>query len=64
MNRCYEPDRELKSEDPIICNRCVHKREGVSCDAFPEGIPMYILRNGEHFISVPGDSGIIFEAKR
>ena len=45
MKRCYEPDREFAEiEDPIICNRCVHKRAGITCDAFPEGIPMTVLR--------------------
>lgn len=64
MNRCYEPDREyVEHDDPIICNRCVHKRNGVTCDAFPDGIPMKILRSGEHFESVPGDRGIVFEER-
>lgn len=30
MKRCYEPDREFTEiEEPIICNRCVHKREAL-----------------------------------
>lgn len=64
MRRCYEPDRELDPNiDMIICNSCVHKRNGITCDAFPNGIPEYILRNGEHFSSVPGDSGITYKPK-
>ena len=63
MIRCYEPDRELEVIDPIICNRCVHKQPGVKCAAFPNGIPMEILRSGEHFTSVPGDNGIVFKEK-
>ena len=61
MKRCYEPDRELEPEmHSIICNTCLHKRTGITCDAFPEGIPEYILRNNEHFTSVPGDNGIVY----
>lgn len=64
MNHCYEPDREL---DPkvkgIICNTCVHKQSGITCAAFPDGIPQYILRNGEHYLPVPGDHGITYTPK-
>lgn len=61
MRHCYEPDRE--TIDPIICNRCKHKRSGITCDAFPNGIPKEILRSGEHFLPVSGDNGIVFEEK-
>lgn len=65
MKRCYEPDRELDPNmDLIICNSCIHKRNGITCAAFPEGIPQYILRNGEHFVSVPGDNGIVYTPQR
>lgn len=61
MRHCYEPDREFDpNSDSIICNTCVHRRKGITCDAFPDGIPMYILRNGEHFTSVPSDQGITY----
>lgn len=61
MRRCYEPDREFDPNvDTIICNSCIHKLSGVTCAAFPEGIPDYILRNGEHYTSVPGDNGIVY----
>lgn len=61
MRHCYEPDRELDPNlDTIICNTCRHKRPGITCDAFPDGIPQYILRNGEHFMPVPGDNGIVY----
>ncbi len=61
MTHCYEPDRDWRDMDrSIICNHCQHKRNGITCDAFPEGIPMEILRSGEHFTSVPGDNGIVF----
>lgn len=61
MRRCYEPDREFDpSINTIICNTCSHKRKGATCDAFPEGIPVFILRNGEHYTSIPGDNGIVY----
>ncbi len=60
--RCYDPDRELRDmEITILCNHCLHKGKGITCTAFPSGIPMEILRTGEHFTSVPGDNGIVFE---
>ena len=62
MNNCYEPDRE-ETIDKILCNRCKHKREGITCDAFPDGIPIEIIRSGEHFLPVGGDHGIVFEEK-
>jgi len=62
MRSCYEPDRE-EPIDKILCNRCKHLRRGIKCDAFPKGIPMEILRNGEHFLPVDGDNGIVFEEK-
>lgn len=61
MRRCYEPDRE--TIDPIICNRCKHRRKGITCAAFPDGIPLEIIRSGEHFLPVPGDNGVVFEEK-
>ena len=61
MSHCYEPDRE--NIDPIICNRCKHRREGITYTAFPDGIPIEIIRSGEHFLPVPGDHGIVFEEK-
>lgn len=65
MKRCYEPDRELDPNlDIIICNTCVHKREGITCVAFPDGIPQYILRSGEHYSPVPGDQGITYKPKK
>lgn len=64
MRHCYEPDREsYEPIDSIICNRCKHKRAGITCNAFPNGIPIDIIRNGEHFLPVPGDNGIVFEEK-
>lgn len=63
--RCYDPDRDFDGQmDRIICNRCVHKRKGVTCDAFPKGIPQSVLRSGEHFTPIPDDNGIVFEEKR
>ena len=62
MNNCYEPDRE-ETIDKILCNRCKHRRKGITCDAFPNGIPIEIIRSGEHFLPVEGDKGIVFEEK-
>ncbi len=64
MTHCYEPDRDLRDMDcTLICNRCQHKGKGITCAAFPNGIPMEILRSGEHYTSVPGDNGIVFQEK-
>ena len=64
MSRCYEPDNEHQPlQDTILCNICKHKHPGFTCDAFPSGIPMSILRTGEHFRPVDGDNGIVFEEK-
>ena len=64
MNRCYEPDHDRREPiDTIICNRCKHKRAGIKCDAFPNGIPIKIIRSGEHYLPVDGDNGIVFEEK-
>lgn len=60
MPNCYEPDRE-ETIDKILCNRCKHLRRGIKCDAFPNGIPIDIIRSGEHFLPVDGDNGIVFE---
>lgn len=62
INNCYEPDRE-ETIDKILCNRCKHKWDGITCDAFPDGIPIRIIRSGEHFLPVEGDHGIVFEEK-
>ena len=62
MRSCYEPDRE-ETIDKILCNRCKHLQRGITCAAFPNGIPIEIIRSGEHFLPVPGDNGIVFEEK-
>ena len=51
INNCYEPDRE-ETIDKILCNRCKHRRKGITCDAFPDGIPIEIIRSGEHFLFI------------
>lgn len=52
-----------------ICFLCRHRDEweadgiGVTCRAFPDGIPDSILvEGGNHFDPVKGDNGIQFEA--
>ncbi len=63
--RCYEPDRDARDMDrSILCNQCKHKRKGITCEAFPDGIPIEILRSGEHYTSVHGDNGIVFEDRK
>lgn len=65
MNHCYEPDREQDElQHTILCNLCSHKRAGRTCEAFPDGIPMEILRSNEHYSPFPGDHSIVFERKR
>ena len=63
MAKCYDPDREGPIER-IICNRCSHRHRDMTCDAFPNGIPIEIIRSGEHFLPIDGDHGITFEEKR
>lgn len=62
MGCCFDRERSEWQNGPL-CNLCIHKRSGIKCDAFPEGIPMEILRSGEHFLPVAGDHGIVFEGK-
>jgi hypothetical protein len=44
------------------CATCRHWRAGVTCDAFPEGIPPAIWRDGvDHTVPFPGDGGTLYE---
>ena len=49
--------------DKGICNKCKHINEnGVTCKAFPKGIPEEILRGDhDHRKPYPNDKGIRFE---
>ena len=52
-------------KDGFSCFWCKHlRKDGISCDAFPEVIPDIII-NGEHDHRTPfsGDNGILFEPK-
>lgn len=47
--------------EPIFCEYCLHKQRGLTCDAFPEGIPDELIQRGEHKTPYKGDGGIRFE---
>jgi len=50
---------------PPICYRCIAKHPGLTCDAFPEGIPHDILMSeAGHRQPFVGDKGMRFEPKR
>lgn len=55
---------DLDFDDPI-CNKCDHKISGgVSCKAYPNGIPNEILENDvDHRKSYINDNGIVFMPK-
>jgi hypothetical protein len=55
-----------------LCTVCVHLRKETvegpahhqvrpTCDAFPDGIPVEILKCADHRVAWPGDNGIRFE---
>jgi hypothetical protein len=49
---------------PTLCAVCIHKREGKTCDAFPQSIPDEIAKlGGDHRTPVPGDHGIMFSLR-
>ena len=50
------------SIDAGKCNRCRHvSNDGLTCEAFPEGIPAEILTGKhDHTKAFPGDGGIRF----
>lgn len=44
-----------------LCARCKHYDKDGSCAAFPEGIPLKIMRNDhDHRTEYPGDNGVRF----
>jgi hypothetical protein len=46
---------------PISCGNCAHKRPGLSCGAFPDGIPSEILGGVfGHTAPYRGDGGLRF----
>lgn len=50
---------------PTLCRNCVRlRRGGVTCEAFPRGIPDEIVRyGGDHTVPIPGDRGITFKPR-
>ncbi len=54
----------MTSIPPPMCYGCTHKREGLTCDAFPAGIPLEIVRSvADHREPFHGDNGIRFEPR-
>ena len=47
----------------LMCSYCIHRREGLTCDAFPDGIPYGLLEREENDTPYPGDNGIRFQPK-
>lgn len=48
------------------CVDCLYFRmesQGITCDAFPEGIPDAILMGSDHTAPYPGDGGVRFRAR-
>jgi hypothetical protein len=44
------------------CAFCAHKKQGVTCSAFPKGIPNAILLNQhDHRQTFRGDNGVLFK---
>lgn len=64
MSRLADKDISYISIEKNICNQCIHIRKGgITCDAFPTGIPEVILTGEfQHTKPFPGDGGIQFEA--
>lgn len=54
-----------KSDNVISqCGLCKHKKPGIVCDAYLDGIPPQLLDNEvSHKQPYPGDNGIKFEAR-
>lgn len=46
-----------------LCHLCKHIRRDYRCRVFPKGIPEIVLYGHNHTTPVPGDGGVIFEAR-
>lgn len=66
------PNEELSADDSTLqavsnidfdCDLCKHvHKDNITCDAFPDGIPIEILSNQKaHTKPYPNDGGIRFE---
>ena len=53
------------SQIPPLCQVCshFHNSGNLSCDAYPEGIPVQILAGERHIDIVPDDHGVAFRKK-
>jgi hypothetical protein len=55
-----------EDNDPVfrtvgICHVCDHRRSVFTCKAFPDGIPLEIMKGDVmHTSPYPGDGGIVF----
>jgi len=60
----WQTYNDLDFSEPI-CNKCDHKIEGgISCKAYPGGIPEEILSNDvDHRKEYIGDNGIVFKKR-
>jgi len=49
----------MTSRNPSICDSCTRRRTAVTCDAFPDLIPIEICTlGGDHRMPVEGDHGL------
>lgn len=54
----------MTSMVPRLCPACVHWNvTNDTCTAFPGGVPLSIMRGGDHRRPIRGDGGIVFKIK-
>ncbi len=65
MSRLADSDISFITIDKGICSQCERiLKDGITCKAFPDGIPDVILTGEfDHRKPFPGDNGIQFEPK-